>query len=472
MSSLGPGAPTENFFMNVVFLGDSSWFPLLCKWNAFTIDTGTGRLPRLPELNGKIFATGLGGSTSTMSGRTVAPALPDERKSGVLPIRFVDGLLDTVGKPMIVAERDGSVVLANMRARQCLESQGHSDLSGLNVFQDVLKREAQEVLSRLEAGHHEVELEVERGGRKTRARVQWLPEPDWLIVQFESTNGDVADPGTQMTVQELLQEREITYRNLLAAYLKLQEVNRQKTVFLASAAHELKTPLAVIKGYYDLLLTGSLGRLTDKQKDILEESKDSCERLVRLVSMFLNYSALESGKLVLQLRENDLRDCLDELAKRWSEAFQRKSVRLDTNFDPSIPTFKFDYQKVQQAAANLLDNSLKHTPSGGNVALVAKPHFWERRVADAMPSQERRRFRLPRPNSVEVSVTDSGAGIPPEHHQEIFEDFVRVDRNTSGMGLGLAIAKRLVQAHRGKIWVESEAKKGSTFRFLLPIEQG
>jgi signal transduction histidine kinase len=274
-----------------------------------------------------------------------------------------------------------------------------------------------------------------------------------------------------LTVQELLQEREITYRNLLAAYLKLQEVNRQKTVFLASAAHELKTPLAVIKGYYDLLLAGSLGRLTEKQKDILEESKESCERLVRLVSMFLNYSALESGKLVLQLRENDLGDCLDEMAKRWAEAFQRKGVKLEVQLDPSIPTFRFDYQKVQQAAANLLDNSLKHTPSGGNVALVAKPHFWERRVADAMPSQERRRFRLPRPNSVEVSVTDSGAGIPPEHHQEIFEDFVRVDRNTSGMGLGLAIAKRLVQAHRGKIWVESEAKKGSTFRFLLPIEQ-
>ena len=101
--------------------------------------------------------------------------------------------------------------------------------------------------------------------------------------------------------KDLLQEREITYRNLLAAYLRLQEVNRQKTVFLASAAHELKTPLAVIKGYYDLLLSGSLGKLADKQREILHESKESCERLVRLVSMFLNYSALESGKLVLHL---------------------------------------------------------------------------------------------------------------------------------------------------------------------------
>src|SRR5207344_2885256 len=133
-----------------------------------------------------------------------------------------------------------------------------------------------------------------------------------------------ASAGTQLTVQELLQEREITYRNLLAAYLRLQEVNRQKTVFLASAAHELKTPLAVIKGYYDLLLTSSLGRLSEKQRDILEESKESCERLVRLVSMFLNYSALESGKLVLQLRENDIRDCLDEAASSRADAFQKK----------------------------------------------------------------------------------------------------------------------------------------------------
>jgi signal transduction histidine kinase len=317
-------------------------------------------------------------------------------------------------------------------------------------------------------------VQIDQGAKKPIARIQWMPEPDWLLVEVVGSEEVAAgsDPATQLTVQELLQEREITYRNLLAAYLKLQEVNRQKTVFLASAAHELKTPLAVIKGYYDLLLAGSLGRLTDKQRDILEESKDSCERLVRLVSMFLNYSALESGKLVLQLRENDLRDCLDELSKRWSDAFKRKGVKLDASFDPSIPAFRFDYQKVQQAAANLLDNALKHTPSGGTVTLRAAPHFWERRVAALAPVEERRRFRLPRPNSVEVSVADSGSGIPAEHHQEIFEDFVRVDRNTSGMGLGLAITKRLIQAHRGKIWVESESKSGSRFTFLLPMDQG
>jgi signal transduction histidine kinase len=241
-------------------------------------------------------------------------------------------------------------------------------------------------------------------------------------------------------------------------------------VFLASAAHELKTPLAVIKGYYDLLLSGSLGKLTDKQRDILQESKDSCERLVRLVSMFLNYSALESGKLVLHLRENDLRDCLSELATRWHEAFVRKHVRLDTILSSNIPIFKFDYQKVQQTVANLLDNSLKHTPAGGTVTFRAEIHFWERRSAEEVQTLDRRRDRTQLPNCIKVSVSDSGPGIASEHHQEIFEDFVRVDRTSSGMGLGLAIAKRLVQAHRGKIWVESEPRRGCTFTFLLPID--
>ncbi len=327
------------------------------------------------------------------------------------------------------------------------------------------------ILAQLEGGEQELSLPFEGTEVRGRARVRWLPEPDWLVVYIEPVLAEPSSGEAEMrqTVQELMQEREITYRNLLAAYLRLQEVNRQKTVFLASAAHELKTPLAVMKGYYDLLLSGSLGKLSDRQRDILQESKESCDRLVRLVSMFLNYSALESGKLVLQLRENDLRDCINDLTCRWQDAFQRAGVRLDLKLDPDLPLFRFDYQKVQQCMANLVDNALKHTPAGGCVTLVAEPHFWERRVAEAAPPEERRRGRGGRPNSVLVAVSDTGSGIAAEFHQEIFEEFVRVDPSSSGMGLGLAITKRLIQAHRGKVWVDSEVGRGSSFSFLLPI---
>ena len=398
----------------------------------------------------------------------------ENRPKESLPLGMMASLLDLLEQPIVVAERDGRVILANLHAKQYLATRGIAAEGQTNLFTNLLRVDPKVIVEQMESGESEVKLRVECPNGHAQARIQWLPEPDWLVVRLEAepSTHEPADSDTEMqrTVHELLQEREITYRNLLAAYLRLQEVNRQKTVFLASAAHELKTPLAVIKGYYDLLLSGSLGKLTGKQQDILQESKESCERLVRLVSMFLNYSALESGKLVMHLRENDLRDCLTEIETRWREAFVRKNVRLDTFFSPEMPALAFDYQKVQQAVANLLDNALKHTPAGGTVTLRAEPHFWERRAAEELPPTERRTQRNQQSNSVRVAVSDTGPGIAAEHHQEIFEDFVRVDRSSSGMGLGLAIAKRLVQAHRGKIWVDSEPRRGCTFTFLLPLD--
>src|ERR1700690_2740166 len=379
-------------------------------------------------------------------------------------------LLDSMDRPLLVSDRVGTILFANVHAQDRLAASGLPSTDRLNLFRDLLSSEARDVFGQLESGEQEVNLQVSRPGLETRVRVRWLPEPDWLVT-FSDPPPRAAPAGEvemRQTVQDLMQEREITYRNLLAAYLRLQEVNRQKTVFLASAAHELKTPLAVMKGYYDLLLSGSLGKLSERQREMLQESKESCDRLVRLVSMFLNYSALESGKLVLQLRENDLRDCVNDLTCRWLEAFQRAGVKLEVNVDPDLPLFKFDYQKVQQCMANLLDNALKHTPGGGVVTLRAQPHFWERRTSQLNPTEERRRTSKPFTNSILISVRDTGSGIAAEFHQEIFEEFVRVDPSSSGMGLGLAITKRLIQAHRGKVWVDSVVGHGSSFSFLLP----
>ena len=380
-------------------------------------------------------------------------------------------LLDAVDHPLLVAGRDGRVLFSNLHAQDALKALGFGGQPETNLFRDVLKCDGKSMLTLLERGEQQLEFPLASPQGKSRARIRWLPEPDWLVVYVEPAFSDLSSEEAEMRqkVQELMQEREITYRNLLAAYLRLQEVNRQKTVFLGSAAHELKTPLAVMKGYYDLLLSGSLGKLSERQREILQESKESCDRLVRLVSMFLNYSALESGKLALQLRENDFRDCVHDLVCRWQETFQRANVRLDAKINPAIPSFRFDFQKVQQCMANLLDNALKHTPAGGCVTLAAEPHFWERRVAEGAPVRERRQQGGTRPNSVLVSICDTGTGISAEFHQEIFEEFVRVDPLSTGMGLGLAITKRLIQAHRGKVWVNSEIGRGSSFCFLLPL---
>ena len=393
---------------------------------------------------------------------------PQDVSQGALQLAAT--LLEAVDRPILVCSRDGRGLFSNLHAQDALGGVTLQSKSDTNLFRDILKADAKPILRQLESGEQELNIPIGPSESRIRARIRWLPEPDWLVVYVEPAPSEEADEARmRQTVQELMQEREITYRNLLAAYLRLQEVNRQKTVFLASAAHELKTPLAVMKGYYDLLLSGSLGRLSERQQEILHESKESCDRLVRLVSMFLNYSALESGKLVLQLRENNLRDCITDLTCRWQEAFQRTSVALEIQIHPELPLFRFDYQKVQQCMANLLDNALKHTPAGGRVTLLAEPHFWERRITETTPAEERRRTGVGKNNSVLIAVSDTGGGIAAEFHQEIFEEFVRVDPSSSGMGLGLAITKRLIQAHRGKVWVDSEVGRGSSFSFLLPI---
>jgi signal transduction histidine kinase len=398
-------------------------------------------------------------------------ATPEQNANNQQVFQLVASLLDAFDRPLVVTDRSGKILFTNFHAQDRLNEKGWSSKPDLNLFTDILHTDRRQILTQLEGGEQELNLPVEGSRGKSRARIRWLPEPDWLVVYMEAVPTETPADAAEMrqTVQELMQEREITYRNLLAAYLRLQEANRQKTVFLASAAHELKTPLAVMKGYYDLLLTGSLGKLDDRQREILLESKESCDRLVRLVSMFLNYSALESGKLILQLRENDLRDCIRDITGRWSDAFSRAKVRLELKVHPELPVFKFDYQKVQQCVANFLDNALKHTPPEGCVTLLAQPHFWERRTSEAAPANDRRRGRGGRNNSILVSVSDTGSGIAAEFHQEIFEEFVRVDPSSSGMGLGLAITKRLIQAHRGKVWVDSVMGSGSTFSFLLPI---
>src|ERR1700757_537452 len=172
----------------------------------------------------------------------------------------VRALLETLDRAVALTSRDGQLLTLNDQAEKCLELFGLDGHRPLNLLQDLFQVNAEDIFEQMEQGQEEIALNGILAGKHYEARLRWIRESDWLAIDLKVPDAIAQGPEriAQPTVQELLQEREITYRNLLAAYLKLQEVNRQKTVFLASAAHELKTPLAVIKGYYDLLLTGSL----------------------------------------------------------------------------------------------------------------------------------------------------------------------------------------------------------------------
>jgi signal transduction histidine kinase len=261
--------------------------------------------------------------------------------------------------------------------------------------------------------------------------------------------------------------------DLLQAYTELQERFQRTTNALGSAAHDLKTPLAILNGYVELLQSEKLGPVSERQRDVLRDMQASGKRLQSFIQDFLTYSALETGGLKMQFAVGNINQCLSEVCRLWSTRFQERGLALYFLANDKLPEFSFDLPKLERVISNLLENSFKFIPQGGTVWLHAEPYMWERRtVAQPAATGERRRQDTTQPNSVKVSVSDTGPGIPAEFHQEVFDDFFRLPgtENQEGMGLGLAIVRRLVQGMGGKIWVESDLGAGCKFSFLIPFK--
>jgi signal transduction histidine kinase len=261
--------------------------------------------------------------------------------------------------------------------------------------------------------------------------------------------------------------------DLQQAYSELQGRFQRTTNALGSAAHDLKTPLAILNGYVELLQSEKLGSLNARQREVLGDMQSSGKRLQQFIQDFLTYSALETGGLKMQFAPGNLNECLSGVCRLWSTRFQEKGLALYFLANDKLPVFPFDSPKLERVISNLLENSFKFISQGGTVWLHAEPYMWERRSAEEpAASGERRRLDISQPNSVKVSVSDTGPGIPAEFHQEVFDDFFRLPGNEGqeGMGLGLAIVRRLVQGMGGKIWVESDPGAGCKFSFLIPFK--
>jgi signal transduction histidine kinase len=281
------------------------------------------------------------------------------------------------------------------------------------------------------------------------------------------------DHGPDVSPQPGAESDPREHARLLREYTELRERLLRTTNALAAAAHDLKTPLAILNGYVELLQSEKLGGLNQRQREVLGDMRASGQRLDHFIKDFLTFSVLETGDLKLRPEAGDMNASLSEVCRLWSHRFQEKGLALYFLGNDKLPQFSFDLPKVQRVISNLLENASKYTPAGGTVWLHAEPYMWERRIADK-PTQsgERRRGTLSVPNSVKVSVSDTGRGIPAEYHIEVFDDFFRLpeaENQAEGMGLGLAIARRLVNAMGGKIWVESEAGAGCKFSFLIPL---
>ena len=249
------------------------------------------------------------------------------------------------------------------------------------------------------------------------------------------------------TLERRVEERTAELQKALE---RVSELSQLKANFIANISHELRTPLTHIKGYIELLITESLGPITEEQKHALQVSQQSSGRLEGLIEDLIMVSLASRGELIVKLDDMDIRRIANLAVKSFVGKAQDREINLQAVIDDNVPFVQGDSQKIGWVLSQLIDNAIKFTSTGGSVVVSVK------REGE---------------NLVVVSVTDTGIGITPSRLNEIFEPFHQLDgsstRRYGGTGLGLSLVRQIVEAHGSMIEVQSVDGRGTTFKFPL-----
>lgn len=249
------------------------------------------------------------------------------------------------------------------------------------------------------------------------------------------------------TLERRVEERTAELQKALE---RVSELSQLKANFISNISHELRTPLTHIKGYVELLITGSLGDITEEQKHALQVSQQSANRLETLIEDLIMISLASRGELSIQQADVDIRRLANLVVKSVSGKATERGVNLHAVIDEAVPLVQADSQKIAWVLGQLLDNAVKFTPANGSVVVS---------------------IQCEGENLVIISVTDTGIGIPPNRMEDIFEPFHQLDGSTTrrygGTGLGLSLVRQIVEAHGSMLEVQSVEGRGSTFKFPL-----
>ena len=266
-------------------------------------------------------------------------------------------------------------------------------------------------------------------------------------LQQKNEQLDAQNEELQSLNKELLTQQQ----ELIDKTTEVEEANQLKSEFLANMSHELRTPLNVIIGFSELLSDQVPGKINKEQRQCLSDIMGSSQHLLNLINEVLDLSKIESGRIRLRLADIDLTEVAESLARTMMPILAPRKQSLDIEIEEGLPPVHADKAKVRQVLLNLLSNSTKFTPDGGKLKIEA----------------------VREDNRCQVSVIDNGIGIKKEDQERIFEPFSQLNnpliQKKEGAGLGLMIAKQIVEKHGGQIWVESEYGKGSRFTFTLPL---
>ena len=231
---------------------------------------------------------------------------------------------------------------------------------------------------------------------------------------------------------------------------ELEAASRHKSEFLANMSHELRTPLNAIIGFSEVLADEMFGAINEKQAEYLRDILDSGRHLLSLINDILDLSKIEAGHMELELTDFDLPGAIENALVLVRERANRRGIALQRTIDDRLGTIRADERKVKQVLLNLLSNASKFTPEGGRIDVRAAVHN----------------------DLAQISVADTGIGIAPQDQEAVFEEFRQVGpatTNVEGTGLGLALARKFIELHGGRIWVQSQVGVGSTFTFTLPL---
>jgi signal transduction histidine kinase len=250
--------------------------------------------------------------------------------------------------------------------------------------------------------------------------------------------------------QDLENRVEERTRELSKALEEVRKLSQRKNDFVSNVSHELRTPLTSIKGYASILLSGKLGELPEEVHKRLAKINKHSDELVQFVNDLLDLSRIESGKVDLKLAPLNLKSVIDEVADLLAVQFKEKQIEFSLDCPEGLPEVMADYSQTKRVFINLINNSIKYTPQGKISVRLAKLD-----------------------HEIQVDVQDTGCGMPESAMDKLFTEFYRVDsvmnQEIKGTGLGLALVKNIVSAHKGKIWVKSKVGSGTTFSFTLPL---
>ena len=369
---------------------------------------------------------------------------------------YLNMLIESLNDGFYALDESLRFSFCNQKFLEILGLERPEELYGRSPF-DIVAPEEREKVSQM--------LELRRKGERVFFETLLL-RGDGQVVPVQISSGPVFRSGRFVGIvgiaHDLTERRRLeamverSQEVLEKAYMELSTLDKMKSDFIAIASHELRTPLSIIKGYADAFLYGELGELTPFQLEKMKIINARADQMTKIINDLLDMSRLQEGRLVGEKWPTPVDELVVNAVSEYAGRASQAGISLSYEIEDGLPPVSADVWRIHQVLENLLGNAIKFTPEGGEITVYAR--------------------KSTEPAMVEFEVRDTGPGIPESARAKLFTPFYQVEpssaRSAGGLGLGLVISKGIVEAHGGRIWVESEEGKGSSFKFTLPVHRG